>query len=341
MSFNVTLDPSGHQFSTDGSESLLDAAERQGVLLPYGCRNGLCGSCAGDLLSGTVLYPAEFESDADQLPEAHCLPCQARAASDIVLRIHEVASAQEVQVRRLACTVLKKELLAHDVMRIYLTPPMGERIQFLAGQYLDFILQDGRRRAFSIANPPHDDAAIELHIRHVPGGEFTDFVFNQMHEGDIQQIEAPLGGFYLREESMRPIILMAGGTGFAPLKGMIEHAFHIGSERPIHLFWGARASRDLYLANLPTKWAEQRQEFRFTPVLSEPDSGWSGRAGWVHEAVLQDYPDLSMYELYMSGPPAMVFAGKHAFTAAGLLPDHMYSDVFEWAKDKPKNNAPC
>jgi len=336
MSFKVTLDPSGHVFSTDGGESLLDAAERQGFLLPYGCRNGLCGSCAGDLLSGTVHYPAEFESAADELPEAHCLPCQARATSDIVIRVQEVESAQQVQVRRIECTVLKKELLAHDVMRIYLTPPAGERIQFLAGQYLDFILRDGRRRAFSIANPPHDDKTIELHIRHVPGGQFTDFVFNQMQEGEIQQIEAPLGGFYLREDSQRPIILMAGGTGFAPLKGMIEHAYHIGIKRPIHLFWGARASRDLYLDDLPASWVEQHQDFQYTPVLSEPDTDWSGRTGWVHEAVLQDYPNLSMFELYMSGPPVMVFAGKHAFTAAGLQPDHMYSDVFEWAKDSPK-----
>lgn len=156
-----------------------------------------------------------------------------------------------------------------------------------------------------------------------------------MQEGDSQQIEAPLGGFYLREDSMRPIIMMAGGTGFAPLKGIIEHTFHIGSKRPIHLFWGARASRDLYLDDLPAKWAAEHDNFQFTPVLSEAEPDWSGRTGWVHEAVLEDYPDMSMFELYMSGPPVMVFAGKHAFTAAGLLPDHMYSDVFEWAKDNP------
>jgi CDP-4-dehydro-6-deoxyglucose reductase len=157
-----------------------------------------------------------------------------------------------------------------------------------------------------------------------------------MQEGDHQLVEAPLGGFYLREDSMRPIIMMAGGTGFAPLKGIIEHTFHIGSKRPIHLFWGARASRDIYLSDLPAKWAREHDNFQFTPVLSEPESDWTGRTGWVHEAVLEDYANMSMFELYMSGPPPMVFAGKHAFTAAGLLPDHMYSDVFEWAKDNPK-----
>ena len=336
MSFKVTITPSGHEFSADNGESLLEAAERHGIVLPYGCRNGLCGSCAGSLISGSVIYPADFQDSLDGQPEEHCLPCQASAASDIVIRITEVESAQQVELRRVVCTVAKKERLAHDVMRVLLTPPDGERIQFLAGQYLDFILEDGRRRAFSIANPPHDDATIELHIRHVPGGEFTDFVFNQMQEGDDQQIEAPLGGFYLREDSLRPIIMMAGGTGFAPLKGMIEHAFHVDVKRPIHLFWGARASRDIYLPDLPAKWADEHDAFQFTPVLSEPDADWSGRTGWVHEAVLQDYPNMSMFELYMSGPPPMVFAGKHAFTSAGLLPDHMYSDVFEWAKDSPK-----
>ncbi|MCB1853143.1 MAG: CDP-6-deoxy-delta-3,4-glucoseen reductase [Gammaproteobacteria bacterium] len=336
MSFRVKIEPSGHEFNTVAGETLLQAAERQGIMLPYGCRNGLCGSCAGDLLSGSVMYPDPSSDSMESMPDTHCLPCQATATSDIVIRIHEVESVQQVALRSLSCTVVRKKRLAHDVMQLLLSPPQDERIQYLAGQYLDFILADGRRRAFSIANPPHDDSCIELHIRHVPGGEFTDYVFEQMQEGDEQLVELPLGGFYLREESIRPIIMMAGGTGFAPLKGMIEHAFHIGSKRPIHLFWGVRARRDIYLPELPTRWAAAYDHFQFTPVLSEPDPDWQGRTGWVHEAVLADYPNLTMFELYMSGPPAMVFAAKHAFTAAGLLPDHMYSDVFEWAKDKPE-----
>ncbi len=335
MSFTIKIEPSGHEFNTNAGESLLEAAERQGIALPYGCRNGLCGSCAGELISGSVDYPSGIQESMDGQPEEHCLPCQANAASDIVLRIHEVEDDQEVEVRRITCTVTRKTRLATDVMQVFLAPPTEERIQYRAGQYLDFILEDGRRRAFSIANPPHDDATIELHIRHVPGGEFTDFVFDQMQQGDSQQIEAPLGGFYLREDSKRPIIMMAGGTGFAPLKGIIEHAFHIGIERPIHLFWGARAEPDIYLSDLPAKWAAERDNFQFTPVLSEPEPDWKGRTGWVHEAVLEDYANMAMFELYMSGPPPMIFAGKHAFTAAGLLPDHMYSDVFEWAKDNP------
>ncbi|MCB1857436.1 MAG: CDP-6-deoxy-delta-3,4-glucoseen reductase [Gammaproteobacteria bacterium] len=335
MSFTVTIKASGHQFSTEPGECILDAADRQGIMLPYGCRNGLCGSCAGTLVTGTVDYPDEFGEDFQGLPMNRCLPCQAMPTSDVVIDIHEVESNQEVAARIIPCQIARKEQLAHDVMRIYLELPKDQRLQFFAGQYLDFLLSDGRRRAFSIANAPHDDAFIELHIRHVPGGEFTDYVFNQMREGSIQRIEAPKGAFYLRESSGRPLIMMAGGTGFAPLKGIIEHAFHIKDDRPIHLYWGVRSARDIYLPDLPNQWIRARPHFQYTPVLSEPDSNWEGRIGWVHEAVLQDFSDLTDFDLYMSGPPPMVYAGHKAFLAAGLREEHMYSDVFEWAKDNP------
>ncbi|OOZ36582.1 CDP-6-deoxy-delta-3,4-glucoseen reductase [Solemya velesiana gill symbiont] len=335
MSFTVHVTPSGHQFSTEEGETILDAAERQGIVMPYGCRNGLCGSCAGTLEQGAVSYPGEEESDLAIGGENQCLTCKAVASSDITIHIKEVESTKEIEVRTLPSKVDEMEQLAHDVMRVYLKLLENQRLQFLAGQYLDFLMEDGRRRAFSIANAPHDDERIELHIRRVPGGEFTDYVFDTMKSGSIERIQAPLGGFYLREDSDRPLIMMAGGTGFAPLKGIIEHAFHIGIDRPIHLYWGVRAEQDLYLAELAEKWAAERENFQFTPVLSEPDEGWTGATGWVHEAVVADYPDMSAYDLYMSGPPPMVFAGKDAFLAVGLPEDNMYSDVFEWAKDNP------
>ncbi|HHH39270.1 MAG TPA: CDP-6-deoxy-delta-3,4-glucoseen reductase [Sedimenticola sp.] len=336
MSFSVKIEPSGHQFIAEPGESILDAAERQGIALPYGCRNGLCGTCAGTLTAGAVSYPDEIQESLDAREETQCLTCQAVPVSDVVLQIHEVASGAEIEVRTMPSKVVGMERLSHDVMRIRLKLPESQRLQFLAGQYLDFLLEDGRRRAFSIANAPHDDETIELHIRHVPGGEFTEYVFDRMQEGDILRIEAPLGGFYLREDSKRPLILMAGGTGFAPLKGMIEHAFHIGFDNPMHLFWGVRSEADLYLADLPRQWAREHPGFQFTPVLSEPDAGWQGKRGWVHEAVVEACPEMSGHDLYMSGPPPMVFAGKRAFLAAGLPEAHMYSDVFEWAKDSPE-----
>ena len=208
--------------------------------------------------------------------------------------------------------------------------PENERLQFLAGQYLNFILADGSKRAFSIANAPHDDTFIELHIRHIAGGAFTDSLFSGMEEKTILRIEAPLGSYFLREESNKPIILMGGGTGFAPIKGIIEHAFKIAIDRPMHLYWGVRTRKDLYLPELPEAWAATHNNFRYTPVLSDPDREWQGITGWVHEAVLADYPDLSDYEIYMSGPPPMIKAGKQAFLAHGLPAEALYSDSFEF-----------
>jgi CDP-4-dehydro-6-deoxyglucose reductase len=338
MSFTVKVEPSGHVFTTEAGETILDAAERQGVALPYGCRNGMCGSCAGNLDTGAVTYPDELQEDIEARPDNECLTCKAIPSSDIVIHIKEVESTKEIEIRTLPSKVDDMEQLAHDVMRIYLKLPENQRLQFLAGQYIDFLMEDGRRRAFSIANAPHDDKRIELHVRYVPGGEFTEYVFNEMQPGAIMRIQAPLGGFYLREESDRPLIMMAGGTGFAPLKGMIEHALHIGIDRPIHLYWGVRSQRDLYLEELAQRWATENHNFQYTPVLSEPEGDWRGRTGWVHEAVVQDYPDMSGHDLYMSGPPPMVFAGKDAFLSAGLPEENMYSDVFEWAKDNPNKS---
>ncbi len=335
MSFKVHLEPSGREFSASPGESVLDAAIRQGVGLPYGCRNGQCGSCLGELLEGRVDYPSgRTEALAGQNPSA-CLLCQAVPLSDLRLNLREVARVGEIEVRTLPCRVAKKESLSHDVVRLYLKLPDNQRLQFFAGQYLNFLLGDGRKRAFSIANAPHDDALIELHLRHVPHGEFTDYVFERMKEKAILRIQAPLGTFVLRLDSDRPLILVGGGTGFAPLKGMLEHAFHIGLERPMHLYWGVRSRRDLYLPDLPERWVREHPSFRYTPVLSEPDPDWQGRRGFVHQAVVEDYPDLSGFDIYLSGPPVMVEAGRNAFVAQGMNPAHLFSDAFEYAADHP------
>jgi CDP-4-dehydro-6-deoxyglucose reductase len=332
MSFTVTIPSSGHRFAVEENETILDAAIRQNIGLPYGCRNGRCGSCAADLLAGEVTYygspPALAEAG-----EGKCLPCQGFPASNLTLGVREAESAADLYVRLLPVRVHAVDHLTHDVVRLLLKLPDGQRLQFLAGQYLDFLLADGRRRAFSIANAPHDDEFIELHIRHVDGGEFTDWVFTQMKERAILRIQAPLGTFVPDEESDRPMIFMGGGTGFAPLKGQIEHAFRSGVTRPMHLYWGVRAERDLYLPGLPAKWVREHSNFSFVPVLSEPDAGWQGRTGWVHDAVLEDFPDLSGHDLYMAGPPPMVRAGRAAFRAAGMPDEHMHYDSFDYAED--------
>lgn len=338
MSFKIQTEPGDQVFFAATGETLLSAALRQGIGLPYGCRNGKCGSCAARLLAGSIGYPSGLIEALEGRPAGTCLTCQAVPESDLRLGITPVQSAADIQIRILPCRLEKKEQLNHDVMRLQLKLPEQQRMQFLAGQYLNFILRDGRKRAFSIANAPHDDDLIELHVRQVPGGEFTAEVFAALREKSILRVEGPLGTFALREDSERPILMMGGGTGFAPLKGMIEHAIHVGIQRPIRLYWGVRARRDLYLSELPETWYGQHPDFQFTPVLSEPDPDWKGRTGYVHEAVVADHPDLTRFDVYMSGPPAMVEAGRAAFESLGLTMDQMFSDAFTYAADRRQSN---
>lgn len=336
MYYHVMIKPSGHEFQIAEDEAILDAALREkGNVLPYGCRNGTCGSCMGTILSGEVSYPNGRPpglSERDQT-EGKALLCQARPRSTLVIEAREVKVGGNLMVKILPCRVERRELLAPDVIRLYLKPPSTERLQFLAGQYVDILLGDGRRRGFSLANPPHADELLELHVRRVPGGFFTGFVFERMKEKALLRFQGPLGTFFLREDSPRPILLVGGGTGFAPLKGMLEHAFHIGLSRPLHLYWGARAKVDLYLDELPRRWVEDHPDFHYTPVLSEPhpEDGWPGRVGWVHAAVAADYPDLSGYDVYMSGPPPMIEAAKPVFAAQGLPAEQLFYDSFEFS----------
>jgi CDP-4-dehydro-6-deoxyglucose reductase len=331
----VRVEPSGKSFSVRPGETVLEAALRQGLALPYSCRGGSCGSCRARLLSGRIHYPQgrpKGISDAEA-GEGYALLCQADPLGDLQIQAREVAGLQELAPRTLPCRVVKKERLCHDVMRLYLKLPDTERLQFLAGQYIDILLKDGRRRAFSLANAPHDDRFLELHIRHVPGGRFTDFVFHELQEKALLRMRGPLGSFYLREESDLPIVFLAGGTGFAPVKGIIEHALACGIRRPMHLYWGVRARRDLYLDALARAWTRAHENLRYTPVLSEPlpEDAWRGRTGLVHEAVLADLADLGGHEVYASGPPVMVKAARETFLARGLDPEHLFSDAFEFA----------
>lgn len=336
MKHQVTVRSSGHQFFVESGESVLDAALRQGIALPYGCRGGSCGACMGAVLGGEFHYPDGLpagisEADAES---GKALFCQAQCGSDLIIEAREVASAADIEVRNLPVRVQIKEELAHDVMRLYLKLPKSERLQFLAGQYIDIVLKEtGHRRAFSMANAPHDDDFIELHIRHAMGGEFTDYVFAAMGEKALLRIEGPLGTFVLREDTDRPWLFVGGGTGFAPLKAMIEHAIAKGETRPMHLFWGVRAKRDLYLAELPAQWARDYPNVQFTPVLSDPmdEDDWEGETGWVHEAVVRAYPDVSAYDIYIGGPPVMVEACRDAFLERGGSMDHMFSDSFDYA----------
>ncbi|HMX17140.1 MAG TPA: CDP-6-deoxy-delta-3,4-glucoseen reductase [Rhodocyclaceae bacterium] len=337
MAFNATLRPSGHTYAVPEGETLLQAALDAGLTVPYGCRNGACGACKGKVLEGRVDLGGAQDSalsPADR-DEGLLLFCCARPLTDVIVECREVRSLQDIPVRTLPCRVQKMEKLAPDVMALYLKLPANERLQYLAGQYLEFLLKDGKRRAFSIANAPHDDELLELHVRMVPGGQFTGHVFATMKERDILRIEGPLGSFFLREESKKPAVLLAGGTGFAPIKALVEHAIHNHMTRPMHVYWGARDRTGLYLPDLGDAWAGAHAHITYVPVLSDatPEDAWAGRTGLVHRAVLEDHPDLSGFQVYACGAPAMIDAARADFTAAGLPSDEFFADSFTFAND--------
>lgn len=319
----------------DPGESILDAALRQGLALPYGCRNGACRSCKGRILEGEVSYPDGTPKSLTPLDAAQgfALLCRAHARTDLRIAVEEIDSEQNIVVRNLPCRIVNKRALAHDVVGLELMLPAGERLQYLPGQYVDVLLRDGRRRAFSIANAPREDDHLELQIRRVPGGTFSEHVFQNLKERALLRLRGPLGSFYLRKKDHGPVILMAGGTGFAPIKAIVEGALADGFPGKMHFYWGVRARRDLYMHDLASAWAAEHDSLEYTPVLSEPLPGeaWSGRTGFVHQAVLEDHADLSPFSAYVSGPPVMVAAGREHFCARGLDPARLHSDSFDYA----------
>lgn len=335
MSFKITLQSGGQTFIAHEHETILEAALRQGMGLPYGCRNGACGSCKGKLLSGKIEYtelPLTGLTVQD-FQSGMVLFCQAKPVSDITIQARQIRAAGDLPLRKLPCRVIRIEKLNPDVLRLYLKLPSTERLQFLAGQYIDILMPDGKHRSYSLANAPHDDEFLELHVRHYEGGLFSEFAFHHLREKTLLRIEGPLGTFFLNEASNRPIIMVAGGTGFAPVKSIIEHARHKQLQRQIIFYRGARSKDDLYLHDLACEWEENIPGFSYVPVLSEPKKNdrWEGRTGLVHEAVLNDFADLSGYDVYACGPPPMVHAVKDTFPDRGLPEESLYSDSFEIA----------
>ena len=336
--FQVTISGSGSNFTVNEGESVLTAALRQGVMLPYSCKNGTCGSCKGLIESGEVHYPFHppLALERIDIADGFALLCQAEPTQDLVVKAREIAAVRDIPVRLLPARVIDKTLLASNVMRIRLRLPKAQRLQFLAGQYVEILLPGGKRRAFSIASPPLLEDEIELHIRHVDGGDFTGWVFDELKEKDILRLEGPQGTFFVRhDQPERPLILMGGGTGFAPLKSMIEDLLAHENRRPIHLFWGARNSAELYQESLPLSWQEQHSHIKYDRALSEADAEESAFSGFVHEAVLDKYPDLSGHDVYMSGPPAMIDTARAAFLQHGLPESQLYYDSFEFGLDVP------
>ena len=344
MAFQINVRPGMHRIQSEPDETILDAALRQGLVLPYGCRDGACGSCRGKVLQGAVDHgaaQAHVLSDADR-DAGFALFCCAKPRSDLEIEVRELRSSTDLPVKTLPARVQKMTRAAPDVMIVELKLPATERLQFLPGQYIEILLKEGRQRAFSLANAPHDDACLQLHIRHVPGGMFTGQVFSTMKERDILRIRGPHGRFYLREDSNKPIVLVAGGTGFAPIKAIVEHAIAEQSRRPITLYWGGRTQADLYLRALAERWASEHAHIEFIPVLSGTADGeaWAGRSGLVHRAAMQDWPDLSGHQVYVCGSPAMVAAARSDFVGQCQLPENEYfADSFEFANDPVRERS--
>ena len=337
MGHLITVQPSGQTFQAEADETLLDAALRQGLMLPYGCRNGSCGACRGKVLAGQIDHGQAQTvtlSEADR-NTGEALFCCAKAQSDLSIESRSMRSTPDIPVKTLPARVQKLTRAAPDVMLLELKLPATERLQFLAGQYIEILLKDGRRRAFSLANAPHDDACLQLHIRHVPGGFFTEQVFSTMKERDMLRFNGPHGSFSLREDSDKPMLLVAGGTGFAPIKAIVEHAIAAHSNRPMDIYWGGRQLSDLYQRSVAEEWT-QHPTIRFIPVLSDaPDSDhWQGRSGFVHAAAMQDFPDLSGHQVYVCGSPAMIAAARRDFVGQCHLPeDAFFADSFTFAND--------
>ncbi len=343
MSFHVTVQPSGRQFQTGADETILAAGMRQGIGLPYGCKDGACGSCKCKKLSGTVVHGNHQAKalSADEEAQGFVLTCCATAQSDVVLESRQVVDVGQFPVKKMPVRVMALEKKSADVMWVKLQLPANDRFQFHAGQYIDFLLRDGSRRSYSMANAPHQLSdelqAVELHIRHMPGGKFTDHVFGAMKEKEILRAEGPLGSFFLREDSDKPMILLASGTGFAPIKALIEHMRHKGIQRRASLYWGGRRPADLYLDDWVRSQVAEMPNLSYVPVVSDglPEDGWSGRTGFVHRAVLQDHPDLSGHQVYACGAPIVIDSARADFVAqAGLPEEEFFADSFTTEADK-------
>jgi CDP-4-dehydro-6-deoxyglucose reductase len=344
MSFQVSVLPSNRSFIVAVDEPILTAGIRQGVAMPYGCKDGACGSCKCKMLEGKVIH-GQHQTKALSVEEeakGYILTCCAKPQSDIVLESRQVTSADAFPIKRMPSRVISLEKKSHDVIALKLQLPASDTLQFKAGQYIEFILRDGARRSYSMASAPHfaaESKTLELHLRHMPGGRFTDHVFGEMKEKEIQRIEGPFGSFYLREDSAKPMILLASGTGFAPIKAIIEQMQHSGSTRAATLYWGGRRPADLYMNDWVLAQVAVMPNLRYVPVVSNalPEDAWAGRTGFVHQAVMADFPDLSAHQVYACGAPVVVDSAQTDFVKSCRLPeDEFYADSFITEADKAK-----
>jgi CDP-4-dehydro-6-deoxyglucose reductase len=333
----ISIANSSRSFEVAGDRPLLEAAHDAALNLPHRCKSGNCGACKARLVRGEVHYTngPPLGLSAAEIAEGLILLCQARARTDLSIETFEIRAAGAALPRLLPCRIERAHPLSHDVMGLFLRLPIAEDFTFEAGQYIDILLQGGRRRSFSIVSPPHDARPLELHVRRVAGGEFTDRLFQEEMRSALLTIEGPLGQFTYRPHTgdAPRMLLIGGGTGIAPILSILRHVIETGISRDMLLFWGVRCEQDLYAHSTLEQLSDRAASLRYAPVLSEPSPDWRGLTGWVHEAAFKNVPDLEAIEVYAAGPPAMIEAIQREYAARGSATSRLYFDSFDYAPD--------
>lgn len=325
MAFDICIAGTDVHFSCASGQNILDAALAAGIEMPYSCRKGVCGNCAGGVSAGEVQSPPSEAKPAGQHLYCQCLP-----QTDVEIVPESWHRFDPTARKTFTAKVFRNTLAAGDVSVLQLRLPAGQRAKFKAGQYLQVALPDGSRRSYSMANPPHESDSLQLHIRHVPGGQFTQIV-PQLKAGDTLQVELPYGNFELKEESTAPMLCVVGGTGFAPVKSLLDDMAKKKVQRPVTLVWGGRDKGGLYLLSAVEKWQKQLPGFTFVPALEDAGdaAALNGFNGRVDDAVRQRFDALAGHEVYCCGSPGMVAAVRKACVEErGLDPHHFFSDVF-------------